>query len=162
MLSGEKATRALQSLVQLNVVGKKNLMVEVKVLDDDCDRQKMDIRAILQEKDRLDRDVEVCIPYPSIYTSFHYIILSYSIITPPTKHLYTLSHFSLPFFLHYATGIQSAILHFVRRTKITGATDQRVAKENHRRSSKIKTQTKLVSGCLFDCTHIYSYRNFTK
>ena len=38
-------------------------MVEVKVLDDDCDRQKMDIRMILQEKDRLDRDVEVFRPY---------------------------------------------------------------------------------------------------
>ena len=99
MLSGEKATRALQSLVQLNVVGKKNLMVEVKVLDDDCDRQKMDIRAILQEKDRLDRDVEVFVPFSSHHTSFYYTILSYPIIVPPTKLLYSLSHLLVPFFV---------------------------------------------------------------
>ena len=56
---GEKATKALHSLIQLNVVGKKNLLVELKSLEDDCDRQKMDVRLILQEKDKLDMDVEV-------------------------------------------------------------------------------------------------------
>ena len=56
---GEKATKALQSLIQLHAVGKKNLHVEVKILEDDSDKQKEEIRTILQEKDRLDRDVEV-------------------------------------------------------------------------------------------------------
>lgn len=56
---GEKANRALYNLINFNIAARRNLYVELKTYEDESQRQKEDIRLILQEKDHFDHDVEI-------------------------------------------------------------------------------------------------------
>lgn len=55
----ERATRTMQDLLQLNINGKKNLSQEQKMLEDDVNLQKEQIRLLLAEKERYEHDAEI-------------------------------------------------------------------------------------------------------
>lgn len=56
---GEKANRALYNLINFNISTRRNLFIEQKSYEDESLQQKEQIRLILQEKERFDRDVEI-------------------------------------------------------------------------------------------------------
>ena len=58
-IGSERSTRAMAELIQLNVNGRKNLHMERKMLEEDVGHQKVQIRALLTEKERHEHDAEI-------------------------------------------------------------------------------------------------------
>lgn len=55
----EKASRTMQDLLQANFNGKKNLMMEQKLLEEEVKHQKDHIRMLISEKERFEHDIEI-------------------------------------------------------------------------------------------------------
>lgn len=58
-LGSERASKAMVDLIQLNKNGKINLSVEIKILEEEVEHHKAQIRSMLQEKDRFEHDAEI-------------------------------------------------------------------------------------------------------
>eukprot|EP01034_Spumella_vulgaris_P022335 gene22333-28455_t len=58
-IGSERASKAMNDLVMLNKNGKINLTLEIKVLEEEVDHHKAQIRHLLQEKDRFEHDAEI-------------------------------------------------------------------------------------------------------
>jgi len=58
-LNSEKTARAMADLIQLNKNGKINLTLEIKLLTDEVQSQKNQIRQLLVEKEKFEHDAEV-------------------------------------------------------------------------------------------------------
>jgi len=58
-LNSEKTARAMADLIQLNKNGKINLTLEIKLLTDEVQNQKNQIRQLLVEKEKFEHDAEV-------------------------------------------------------------------------------------------------------
>jgi chromosome segregation ATPase len=58
-IGADRSARAMMDLIQINVNGKKNLHMERKMLEEEVQHQKTQIRALLNEKERHEHDAEI-------------------------------------------------------------------------------------------------------
>jgi chromosome segregation ATPase len=58
-ITADRSARAMMDLIQLNVNGKKNLHMERKMLEEEVQHQKTQIRQLLNEKERHEHDAEI-------------------------------------------------------------------------------------------------------
>lgn len=58
-IGSEKATKAITDLIILNKNGKLNLGLEIRILEDEIDHHKHNIRSLLSEKEKYEHDAEV-------------------------------------------------------------------------------------------------------
>ena len=58
-VGSEKVSKQMADLIQLNINGKRNLNNEKKLIEEDIEEQKNQIRIVLLEKERYEHDVEV-------------------------------------------------------------------------------------------------------
>ncbi len=57
--SSERTEKTLSDLLQANINGKKNLTLERKLLEEDVEHQKDQIRMLLSEKERFEHEIEI-------------------------------------------------------------------------------------------------------